>query len=83
MIYSILKSVYPNAIPYFYSEEGGHIISKIGNRFYDVDGYAGHDDSEMKPIPLTKEDEIYWDGNASGFRAEWMIKRRSENYKDS
>lgn len=37
--YEILKVVYPEAKPYYrYDNEGGHVISKIGDKFYDING---------------------------------------------
>lgn len=35
--YIILKSRYPQAIPY-YDKEKSHIVTKIGNNFYDING---------------------------------------------
>lgn len=37
--HEILKVVYPEAIPYYmYDEDGGHVLTKIGDKFYDING---------------------------------------------
>lgn len=37
MLYRILKTVYPEALPYW-SKEARHMITKIGNSYYDIYG---------------------------------------------
>lgn len=37
--YEILKTVYPDAKPYYrHDHGGGHIITKIGRKYYDING---------------------------------------------
>jgi hypothetical protein len=55
--YKILKDNFPEAVPYKMVDENGkmfHVISKIGERYYDI---CGQVDIENKNIlPMTKED---------------------------
>ena len=37
MFYRILKTVYPDAKPYW-SQQGKHMITRIGNLYYDITG---------------------------------------------
>jgi len=37
MFYFFLKTIYPKALPYW-SKEERHMITKIGNKYYDING---------------------------------------------
>lgn len=37
MFYFVLKSIFPKAMPYW-SKEQKHMITKIGNKYYDING---------------------------------------------
>lgn len=37
-LYLVLKKIYPEAEPYIRTKDGGHVITKIGNSFYDIKG---------------------------------------------
>lgn len=62
--YEILKNVYPTAVPY-YNIVAGHVISKIGSRYYDITG-------EVSPegyFPMKNEPNIF--NSARG----WMYSK--------
>lgn len=79
--YKILKSLFPTAEAYETSgsdewEEGGHIVSKIGDKYYDITGIMGLDEIKPKKYPLSEEEHENWNGNVYGMRIEEMIKRK-------
>lgn len=49
--YLILKEVFSDAVAYW---DGGHIISKIGDKYYDITGEVAkpNDSSEFKQVPI-------------------------------
>jgi len=49
--YEFLKTIYPKALPYL-TKEGDHIVTKIGQSFYDITGSV-----KGKFIPPTKHEE--------------------------
>ncbi len=73
----ILKTVFPGAKPFFISDKSDHIVTKIGNRFYDIKGVCQiHTDDH--PTPLTAKDREYWVNVAAGQRLEYMIAKYEE-----
>src|SRR5690349_15842909 len=57
MFYFILKEIYPNARPYW-SKENRHMITKIGNKYYDINGVVSNvkgyelDTDEYSSFPI-------------------------------
>jgi hypothetical protein len=41
-LYLILKTVFPDALPYY---DGYHVVTKIGDKYYDITGEVGKDSS--------------------------------------
>ena len=69
--YLILKEVFPKAEAYFYDANKGHIVTKIDNDYYDIEGIT-LDDEYLKPIKLTKEEHIKWKKNTHKMNFERM-----------
>lgn len=44
-LYTMLKAIFPNAIPYYNVD---HIITKIGSRYYDITGQVAINDRYMR-----------------------------------
>lgn len=77
--YLILKHNFPSAIAYFSDKDKDHILTKIGNRFYDI---TGEYDWETKDVSkLTQKDHEIWISKAFGQRVEFMISKYSRNHK--
>jgi len=74
--YTILKAIYPTAEAYM-TENKGHIISKIENRYYDIQGECI--DVNGEPIggitKLTKKQHEYWESVISTQRVETILKK--------
>ena len=56
-LYKILKIVYPISKPY-YSELDGHWITKIGKKYYDINGEINKNYIEHKKYKLIKDEII-------------------------
>lgn len=82
--YLILKQIYPEAEPIecWNDEEGEslHIISKIDGRYFDITGLTFIEEYK-KMIPISEERAMWWEGNSSGMRAEWIISKRNSIYE--
>lgn len=72
--YTILKSIYPEAKAYFLDSEREHIITKIGDNYYDITGKV-YGDGHIK---LKKDDHDWWEVNAFKF----TFERMKANYDD-
>lgn len=51
MFYFILKSIFPKALPYW-SADAKHMITKIGNKYYDINGEV----KDVKGYELDKDE---------------------------
>lgn len=56
-LYKMLKCLFPNAKPYYSYIDGGHWITEINEKFYDINGEITRDYAEHKKYELI-EDEI-------------------------
>lgn len=79
--YEILKYIFPNAQPYFDKKEKNHIITKIGEDFYDINGLVDTHDKGIETIRLTEREKEYWENAAFGQRFEWMLAKYNSNCK--
>lgn len=78
--YKILKQLYPKAEAYFDDKEKGHIITKIGNNYYHIDGIYPLEKDE--PIKLTQNDHEYWETVGDGQRVEWIMAKYQGKCED-
>lgn len=60
--YLILKSVWPEAVPYITHLDGTHVITKIGDHFYDIGGKVKKpaDAMQFNPATVLKERPHLW-----------------------
>ena len=62
----LLRSIFPDAVPYMNSSRD-HVVSKIGDRFYDIRGR----------VPVKREDEYHlMDAGEIKSAAKWAYKAR-------
>ena len=45
-LYEILKAVFPHSKPYI--QDGNHVLTKIENQFYDINGYVTPKENPVK-----------------------------------
>ena len=54
-LYRILKTIFPHAEAYY---DGSHVYTKIGNKFYDINGETGFTDMGERGLrKMTKDDK--------------------------
>ena len=62
----LLRSIFPDAVPYMNSSRD-HVVSKIGDRFYDIRGR----------VPVKREDEYHlMDAGEIKSAAKWSYRAR-------
>lgn len=67
-LYEILKTVYPDAVAYYrYSYEDSHVITRIGRKYYDINGEV-KDVSRFMPF-----DEAHYPAYTH-FAKDWWCK---------
>lgn len=77
--FKIMKHQYPEAIAFFADEENDHILTKIGGKFYDIDGeyqYETNKASRLKPIHHER-----WSAKVKTQRVEFMIAKYNRMVK--
>lgn len=74
--YLILKHLFPTAKAYFADSEYEHIITKIGDNFYDIKGQYVNRLKDV--VALSPTDHELWEGKASGQRVEYMLHKYNE-----
>ena len=74
--YTILKAIYPNAMAYM-TEKKGHIVSRIENRYYDIQGeYIDvNGDTIGGMTKLTYKQHEYWESVIATQRVETILKK--------
>ena len=75
-LYEILKAFEPKATAYFTDKDEDHILTKIGSRFYHIDGeypFMYTKSGEEKKLTLANHE--YWEGVASGQRIEMIVAK--------
>lgn len=77
--YLILKHNFPSAIAYFSDKDKDHILTKIGDRFYDITGEYDYETKEV--IKLTKTEHERWISKAFGQRVEYIFSKYSRHTK--
>lgn len=78
--YKILHAVFPAAIPYMTDDEN-HIVSLIGDRYYDVHGEFVNLKGEVprKLLKLTEAQMEYWDTVITAQRIEFIMKKYNKD----
>lgn len=75
-LYQILKEVFPSAQAYFDDKDEEHILTRIGDRYYDMNGeYPFKHTEKSELIPLKEKDHEFWKSVASGQRLEVMLAK--------
>lgn len=79
-LYRILKEVFPVAVA-FRDGDDSHIVTMIGDRFYDIKGevldYMIERWNGLKR--LTKDEHDHWEGVVFGQRIEFMLKKYNDD----
>lgn len=80
--YQILKHLNKKAVAYM-TDDHQHIVTKLGDRYYDIDGEFINGDGELaRPvIKLTPRLHDNWECCSSGQRLEHMLSKYNENLK--
>lgn len=75
-LYQILKEIFPSAKAYFDDKNEEHILTKIGDRYYDINGeYPFKHTEKSELIPLKEKDHEHWEAVASGQRLEVILAK--------
>lgn len=69
--YQIMKFVFPEAVAYFSDCDKQHIVVRIGDRYYDIDGLILDDTKDMIRVKAIEHER--WEGVASGQTMQLMI----------
>lgn len=77
--YLILKHNFPSAIAYFSDKDKDHILTKIGNRFYDITGEYDYETKEA--TKLKEKDHQIWISKAFGQRVEYILSKYNRHIK--
>lgn len=81
--YLVLKHFFPTAIAYYDDKHKDHILTKIGDRFYDITGEVDCKEVCRKrpyweePIRLTAADHEHWEDCMYGQRLEDMLAKHA------
>ena len=71
--HKILVHQYPESTAYFDDEKRNHIVTKIGNNFFDICGLVKVDEDEI--TLLTDEHHIYWETVVGSQRIELIAAK--------